>query len=51
MSRKSLYIASLSPEHESTNISCRHIWEAIRQIWPHAHWPGQHHMDMLESRL
>ncbi|KAL2006182.1 hypothetical protein VTN00DRAFT_9836 [Thermoascus crustaceus] len=28
-----------------------HIWEAIRQIWPHAHWPGQHHMDMLESRL
>ncbi|GFG01353.1 LON domain serine protease, putative [Aspergillus lentulus] len=29
----------------------RHIWEAIRQVWPDAHWPGQHHMNFVESRL
>ncbi|KAE8352634.1 Lon protease C-terminal proteolytic domain-containing protein [Aspergillus coremiiformis] len=27
------------------------IWEAIRQVWPDAHWPGQHHMNFVESRL
>lgn len=29
----------------------KHIWEAIRQVWPDAHWPGQHHMNFVESRL
>ncbi|KAH2171370.1 hypothetical protein KXV74_009571 [Aspergillus fumigatus] len=29
----------------------RHIWEAIRQVWPGAHWPGQHHINFVESRL
>ncbi|KAJ5101753.1 hypothetical protein NUU61_003975 [Penicillium alfredii] len=29
----------------------QHIWEALRQIWPDAHWPGQHHMNFVESRL
>ena len=29
----------------------RHIWEAIRMVWPHAHWPGQQHMQVFESRL
>ncbi|KAB8270790.1 Lon protease C-terminal proteolytic domain-containing protein [Aspergillus minisclerotigenes] len=28
-----------------------HIWEAIRQVWPDAHWPGQHHENFVESRL
>ncbi|EAW13044.1 putative LON domain serine protease [Aspergillus clavatus NRRL 1] len=32
-------------------IHVRHIWEAIRQVWPDAHWPGQHHMNFVESRL
>ncbi|GKZ34614.1 hypothetical protein AbraIFM66950_004928 [Aspergillus brasiliensis] len=27
-----------------------HIWEAIRQVWPDAHWPGQH-TNFIESRL
>lgn len=29
----------------------RHIWEALRQIWPDAQWPGQHQMNFVESRL
>lgn len=29
----------------------KHIWEAIRQVWPDAHWPGQHHVNFVESRL
>ena len=32
-------------------IHISHIWEAIRQVWPDAHWPGQHHMNFAESRL
>ena len=32
-------------------IYVKHIWEAIRQVWPDAHWPGQHHMNIVESRL
>ena len=32
-------------------IHIKHIWEAIRQVWPDAHWPGQHHMNFAESRL
>ncbi|KAE8149312.1 Lon protease C-terminal proteolytic domain-containing protein [Aspergillus avenaceus] len=26
------------------------IWEAIRHVWPDAHWPGQH-VNFVESRL
>ncbi|THC97873.1 hypothetical protein EYZ11_002624 [Aspergillus tanneri] len=29
----------------------KHIWEAIHQVWPDAHWPGQHNMNFVESRL
>ncbi|KAL2864675.1 putative LON domain serine protease [Aspergillus lucknowensis] len=32
-------------------IYVKHIWEAIRHVWPDAHWPGQHHMNFMESRL
>ncbi|KAL4802298.1 Lon protease C-terminal proteolytic domain-containing protein [Aspergillus unguis] len=32
-------------------IYVKHIWEAMRHVWPDAHWPGQHHMDFVESRL
>jgi succinate dehydrogenase hydrophobic anchor subunit len=32
-------------------IGYRHIWEGLRTIWPDAQWPGQHHMNLLESRL
>ncbi|KAF7716632.1 Lon protease-like protein 2, peroxisomal [Penicillium ucsense] len=29
----------------------QHIWEALRHIWPDAHWPGQHQPTFVESRL
>ncbi|KAJ5370861.1 Lon protease peroxisomal [Penicillium cataractarum] len=32
-------------------IYVQHIWEALRHIWPDAHWPGQHQMNFVESRL
>ena len=28
-----------------------HIWEAMRFVWPEAHWPGEHHLAGIESRL
>ena len=28
-----------------------HIWEAMRYIWPDAHWPGEQHLASIESRL
>ncbi|KAI9797129.1 MAG: hypothetical protein M1833_005644 [Piccolia ochrophora] len=28
-----------------------HIWEALRHVWPHAHWPGEEHLAGIESRL
>lgn len=27
-----------------------HIWDAIKQVWPHGHWP-QEHRSVYESRL
>ncbi|KAJ5924954.1 hypothetical protein N7454_007593 [Penicillium verhagenii] len=32
-------------------IFVQHIWEALGKIWPDAHWPGQQHVNMVESRL
>ncbi|RAL14002.1 putative LON domain serine protease [Aspergillus homomorphus CBS 101889] len=32
-------------------IYVKHIWEAIRHVWPDAHWPGQHQANFIESRL
>ncbi|KAJ9132522.1 hypothetical protein NKR23_g11167 [Pleurostoma richardsiae] len=33
-------------------IQVSHIWEAIRQIWPDSHWPGeQQALSGIESRL
>ena len=32
-------------------IHVRHIWEAMRYIWPDTHWPGKEHMAGIESRL
>ncbi|KAI9787176.1 MAG: hypothetical protein M1839_003411 [Geoglossum umbratile] len=30
----------------------RHIWEAMRHVWPNVHWPGEdHHLAGIESRL
>ena len=29
----------------------RHIWEAMRYVWPDAHWPGEQHLSGIESRL
>ncbi len=29
----------------------RHIWEAIRHVWPEAHWPGEENFAGIESRL
>ncbi|PGH14115.1 ATP-dependent protease La [Helicocarpus griseus UAMH5409] len=31
-------------------VHVKHIWEAIRHIWPQGHWPGEH-TPMFESRL
>ncbi|KAF4554780.1 Lon protease-like protein 1 [Elsinoe fawcettii] len=28
-----------------------HIWEALRHVWPDAHWPGERSWSGLESRL
>ena len=28
-----------------------HIWEAMRHVWPEAHWPGEQHLAEIESRL
>ncbi|KAL3495224.1 Lon protease C-terminal proteolytic domain-containing protein [Aspergillus germanicus] len=42
------------PEEVSNGLEIiyvKHIWEAIRHVWPDAHWPGQHHMNFVESRL
>ena len=32
-------------------IHVTHIWEAMRHIWPEAHWPGEQHLAAIESRL
>lgn len=29
----------------------RHIWDAIKQIWPDGHWPGEQRHPVFESRL
>ena len=28
-----------------------HIWQAMRHVWPEAHWPGEQHLAGIESRL
>lgn len=28
-----------------------HIWEAIRRVWPEAHWPGEQPLAGIQSRL
>lgn len=41
--------------HEVKNeleiIHVGHIWEAMRLIWPDAHWPGEQQLAAIESRL
>ncbi|KAI9675936.1 MAG: hypothetical protein M1829_003174 [Trizodia sp. TS-e1964] len=32
-------------------VHVRHIWEAMRYVWPEAHWPGEAHLTEVESRL
>ncbi len=32
-------------------IHVSHIWEAMRHVWPEAHWPGEQHLAGIESRL
>ncbi|KAH8809064.1 ATP-dependent protease-like protein la [Xylogone sp. PMI_703] len=32
-------------------IPIRHIWEAMRHIWPDTHWPGEENFAGIESRL
>jgi hypothetical protein len=29
----------------------RHIWEAMRYVWPESHWPGEENLAGIESRL
>ena len=29
----------------------RHIWEALRLVWPDVRWPGDQHLEGVESRL
>ena len=35
----------------NANRCVRHIWEAMRHVWPDAHWPGEQHLAAFESRL
>lgn len=32
-------------------IHVRHIWEAMRHVWPEAHWPREENFAGIESRL
>lgn len=32
-------------------IHVRHIWEAMRYVWPEAHWPGEENFAGIESQL
>ncbi|OKL56267.1 Lon protease-like protein 2, peroxisomal [Talaromyces atroroseus] len=32
-------------------IYVKHIWEALRVVWPQTHFPGQQHLNMFESHL
>ncbi|CCU75341.1 ATP-dependent protease La 1/Lon protease/ATP-dependent protease La [Blumeria hordei DH14] len=32
-------------------IHVSHIWEAMRHVWPHAHWPGEQSFIGIESQL
>ncbi|ERF71572.1 Lon protease [Endocarpon pusillum Z07020] len=32
-------------------VHVKHIWEAIRFIWPDSHWAGDQHFASIESRL
>lgn len=32
-------------------IHVRHIWEAMKYVWPEAHWPGEENFAGIESRL
>ena len=40
-----------TPDHRANNYLYRHIWEAMRHVWPEAHWPGEQHLAAIESRL
>ena len=39
------------PRESLNQHECRHIWEAMRHIWPEAQWPGEVHLGGIESRL
>ncbi|KAH8792825.1 ATP-dependent protease-like protein la [Hyaloscypha sp. PMI_1271] len=32
-------------------VHVRHIWEAMRHVWPEAHWPGEQNFAGIESQL
>jgi len=38
-------------KNELEIIHVGHIWEAMRLIWPDAHWPGEQQLAAIESRL
>jgi hypothetical protein len=29
----------------------RHIWEAMRHVWPDVHWPGEQRWSGFDSRI
>lgn len=33
------------------NVLTRHIWEAMRHVWPQARWPGGQNIIGIESQL
>jgi hypothetical protein len=35
----------------ANSLLCSHVWEAIRHVWPDAHFPGERQYTGLESRL
>ncbi|EEP80385.1 ATP-dependent protease La [Uncinocarpus reesii 1704] len=49
--RKDVRDVPVEVQSELEIVYVKHIWEAIRHIWPHGHWPGEHRHPLFESRL
>jgi hypothetical protein len=49
--RNHFFFLSFPRETFTNDADFRHIWEAMRHVWPEAHWPGQDHLSGIESRL
>lgn len=48
---KPLVLPNLGFLCRSDAFACSHIWETIRYIWPEVHWPSDHELPGLHTRL